>query len=72
MIRTRISPDEELYERARKQAQKLGISLAELVRRGLEQVVAEKDADKPWMHFAGSLNGNPEDSVTVDAVVYDR
>ena len=72
MIRTQISVDEELYERAKILARRRGISLAELCRRGLEEVVAREPSDKPWMAYAGIIDGDEEDSSTVDDVVYGR
>ena len=72
MIRTQISVDEELYERAKLLAKRRGISLAELCRRGLEEVVAREPSDKPWMAYAGIIDGDKEDSSTVDDVVYGR
>ena len=72
MIRTQISFDRELYDRARKIARRQGISLAELCRRGLEEVLAREPSDKPWMAFSGTLEGHFGDSSTVDEVVYDR
>ena len=72
MIRTQISVDEEIYERAKIVAKRRGISLAELVRRGLEETMAREPADKPWMVYAGVNDGNEEDSSTVDEVVYGR
>jgi hypothetical protein len=72
MIRTQISVDEEIYERAKIVAKRRGISLAELVRRGLEETMAREPADKPWMVYAGVIDGNEEDSSTVDEVVYGR
>lgn len=64
--------DEELYARAKRTAQSQGISLAELCRRGLQEMVAREDSDKPWMRYAGILEGEPEDSASVDDVVYGR
>lgn len=72
MIRTQISVDEKLYVRAKCVARRKGISLAELCRRSLEEVVAREPTDKPWMAFAGMVEGREEDSSTVDAVVYER
>jgi cytidylate kinase len=72
MIRTQISVDEKLYVRAKRVARRKGISLAELCRRSLEEVVAREPTDKPWMAFAGMVEGREEDSSTVDAVVYER
>lgn len=72
MIRTQISVDADLYAKARATARRKGISLAELCRRGLEEAVAREPSDKPWMKYAGTLDGSREDSSSVDAVVYGR
>ena len=72
MIRTQISFDEELYKRAKLIARRKGISLAELCRRGLQEVVAKEPSDKPWMTFAGIFEGSESDSESVDDVVYGR
>ena len=72
MIRTQISVDEELYARAKEVARREGVSLAELCRRSLEHAVARHPSGKPWMAFAGVLEGRPDDSASVDEVVYGR
>jgi len=72
MIRTQISFDPELFARAKQLARSMGISLAELCRRSVEQAVAQEPSDKPWMAYAGRLSGRVEDSATVDDVVYGR
>ena len=72
MIRTQISVDPELYERARDSARRQGISLAELCRRSLQEAISREPSDKPWMAHLGDLDGHPDDSSTVDAVVYGR
>lgn len=72
MIRTQISVDEELYERAKDLARRQHISLAELVRRGLAEVVSREPSDRPWMAYAGAFDGGAGDSESVDEVVYGR
>ena len=72
MIRTQISVDEQLYKRAKRLARLQGISLAELCRRSLEEAVAREPSGKPWMVYAGVVEGDEEDSATVDDVVYGR
>jgi post-segregation antitoxin (ccd killing protein) len=72
MIRTQISVDRDLYARAKIVARRQGISLAALCRRGLEEAVAREPTDKPWMAFAGIVEGSPSDSESVDEVVYGR
>ena len=72
MIRTQISVDEALYQRAKRFARRQGISLAELCRRSLEQAVAREPSEKPWMGYAGIIEGTANDSCSVDEVVYGR
>lgn len=73
MIRTQVSLEEETYRRVKVEARRLGISIAEVVRRALERALAEAPStlEKPWMRLAGSLrSGDPDASSTVDDVVY--
>ena len=73
MLRTQISIDEVMYERARAEAARQGVSIAELVRRALAAQLATADDDKPWMRFAGAVaSGDAAASRSVDAVVYGR
>ncbi|MCG8557149.1 MAG: ribbon-helix-helix domain-containing protein [Proteobacteria bacterium] len=72
MIRTQISVDEELYRQAKMLARRQGISLAELCRRGLHELVARQPSDKPWMSYAGIMEGGESDSASVDDGVYGR
>ena len=72
MIRTQISVDEQVYERAKDVARRMGISLAELVRRSLAETLSREPARKPWMAYVGAIDGEPEDSRTVDDVLYGR
>ena len=72
MIRTQISLSEEEYEAAKREAVRLGISLAELLRRSLRSVVPV-DKSKPWMRYAGMVEtGDPESSRHIDDIVYGR
>lgn len=73
MIRTQVSLDAEMYERARREARRQGISFAELCRRSLARILASGEEDPPWMRFAGVLEGGGTGaSRSVDAVVYGR
>ena len=72
MIRTQISIDEDLYKRGRLVARRKGISFAQLCRNSLKEIVGREPSDKPWMSFAGILDGAPGDSASVDEVVYGR
>ena len=70
MIRTQISLNEEEYAAAKREAQRLGISLAELLRRSLRTVIPA-DSYRPWMRYAGLVEtGDPRSSQHVDEVVY--
>ena len=70
MIRTQISLTEEEYEAAKREASRLGISLAELLRRSLRTLLPV-DNSKPWMRYAGMVeSGDPRSSQNVDDVVY--
>ncbi len=70
MIRTQISLSEEEYEAAKQEAQRLGISLAELLRRSLRSVLPV-DKSRPWMRYAGMVEtGDPRSSQRIDDVVY--
>lgn len=64
--------DDELYERAQTVAKRKGVSVPELARQSLEQTVTRELSDRPWMAFAGTLDGETEDSASVDEVVYQR
>jgi hypothetical protein len=70
MIRTQISLSEEEYETAKREAERLGISLAELMRRSLRHLLPV-DQSKPWMRFAGMVeSGDSRSSQNIDDVVY--
>ena len=70
MIRTQVSLSPEEYEAAKREARRLGISLAELLRRSLRRLLPV-DESKPWMHFAGMVeSGDPESSRSIDEVIY--
>jgi hypothetical protein len=70
MIRTQVSLSEEEYRAAKAESQRLGISLAELLRRSLRKMLPA-DRDKPWMRYAGMVeSGNPRSSQEIDEIVY--
>jgi hypothetical protein len=69
-MRTQISLSEEEYTAAKREAERLGISLEELLRRSLLSVLPV-DESKPWMHHAGMVeSGDPSSSRRIDEVVY--
>lgn len=70
MIRTQISLPQDEYTAAKREAARLGISLAELLRRSLRAALPPRD-DKPWMQYAGMVeSGDPDSSCNIDDVVY--
>lgn len=69
MIRTQISLSEEDYDAAKQEAARLGVSLAELLRRSLRAMIPPDDS-KPWMRYAGMVEtGNPRSSQRIDEIV---
>jgi hypothetical protein len=70
MIRTQISLSEKEYRAAKNEARRLGISLANLLRRSLRAVLPA-DESKPWMRYAGMVeSGDAKSSQNVDDIVY--
>lgn len=70
MIRTQISLSEDEYEVAKREAERLGISLAELLRRSLRYML-RVDESKPWMRYSGMVeSGDPNSSLKIDDLVY--
>jgi hypothetical protein len=58
------------YLSAKREAKRLGISLAELLRRSLRAILPA-DRDRPWMRYAGLVtSGDPRSSQRIDDVVY--
>ena len=70
MIRTQISLGEVEYREAKREAKRLGVSLAELLRRSLRGMLPT-DPSKPWMRYAGMVeSGDPQSSSHIDEVIY--
>ncbi len=70
MIRTQVSLGEAEYLAAKREAKRLGISLAELLRRSLRSLLPVEGA-KPWMRYAGMVeSGDPRSSLRIDEVIY--
>ena len=70
MIRTQISLSVREYRSAKRESARLGISLAELLRRSLRTLLPADDS-KPWMRYAGLIEtGDRKASQTIDDVVY--
>lgn len=72
MIRTQISLSKEEYAAAKAEAERLGISLAELLRRSLRTLLPS-EPDKPWMRYAGFVeSGDADASRHIDEQIYGR
>lgn len=70
MLRTQISLNAEELRAARLEAKRLGISMAELLRRSLRMLLPA-DTSRPWMRYAGMIeSGDPESSRRIDDVIY--
>ena len=70
MVRTQVSLSEREYEAAKAEAARLGISLAELLRRSLRHIIPADDS-KPWMRYAGMVEtGEKDASQKIDTIVY--
>ena len=70
MIRTQVSLSEQEYGAAKQEAARLGVSLAELLRRSLRTLLPS-DPSKPWMRYAGMIEtGDPKASQKIDDLVY--
>lgn len=70
MIRTQISLEEEDYMLVKQEAEVLGISVAEFVRRAIRRRLPPREGP-PWMRFAGLVaSGDSNSSQTIDDVVY--
>jgi hypothetical protein len=70
MIRTPISLDKREYSLLKLEAKSLGISVAEFVRRAIQQSLRPR-GEGEWMRFAGFVEtGNPRSSGSIDEIVY--
>jgi hypothetical protein len=70
MIRTQVSLGDDEYRAAKSEARRLGISLAELLRRSLRSILTA-DPSKPWMRYAGMVEtGDSLSSQKIDDIVY--
>ena len=70
MVRTQISLDAQDYALAKKEAEGLGISVAEFVRRAIRRVLPPS-GKAVWMRYAGLVeSGNPLSSQSIDEIVY--
>jgi hypothetical protein len=70
VVRIQIGLDDQEYSAAKREAAALGISVAELVRRAVRQVLPI-DSQAPWLRFAGFVeSGDQNSSQSIDDVVY--
>ena len=70
MIRTQISLSKQEYDEAKREARRLGVSLAELLRRSLRTLLPA-DQSMPWMRYAGMVEtGDAKSSRHIDDVIY--
>ena len=70
MLRTQITISKEDYAAAKAESARLGISLAEFVRRAVRGALPA-DESPPWMSYAGMVeSGDSASSRHIDDVVY--
>lgn len=70
MIRTQVSLSQDEYEATKRDARRLGTSLAELLRQSLRAQLSVDDA-QPWMRYAGFVESSDAQSGRrIDDVVY--
>jgi hypothetical protein len=70
MIRTQVSLDERECAMAKMEAQSLGISVAEFIRRAVRDALPAR-GQGAWMKFAGFVDtGNRNSSQSSDEIVY--
>jgi hypothetical protein len=70
MLRTQITISKEDYDAAKLEAARLGISLAEFVRRAVRSAQPAPES-QPWMSYAGMIeSGDADSSRHIDDVVY--
>jgi hypothetical protein len=71
LIRVTIRVDEEDYALAKREAIRLRISMAELLRRTLRKSLQHPEY-APWMRYAGLVaSGDPRSSLKIDKVIYE-
>jgi hypothetical protein len=70
MTRLQVKFYKQEYNFARKEADALGISVAEFVRRAVQdRLLVSREA--PWMRYAGMVeSGDPHSGTTIDEIVY--
>jgi Ribbon-helix-helix protein, copG family len=74
MKRLQIMIEEDLDEALERQARKEGVSKAALIRRFVREQVKPLPPlhEDPLWDFVGMSEGSPDDSVSVDDIVYPR
>jgi hypothetical protein len=70
VVRTQVRLDEQEYKLAKKEAEALGIPVAEDVRRAIRRALP-LTARPVWMRYAGLVeSGNPGSSQSIEDIVY--
>lgn len=74
MIRTQVSLEPEDYRAAKEESRRMGVSIAEFVRRAVARSLGERRRNqRPWMRHAGIVSsGDPNSSSRVNEIVYGR
>ena len=70
MIRIQLNLTRREYEAASREAERLGVSIAELLRRSLRTFLPA-DESRPWMRYAGMIEtDDPKTSQKIDGIAY--
>ncbi len=70
MIRTQISLTKDEYVRAKKEAKRLGLSLAAFLRESLKNIMSNS-SEKPWMKYQGMVaSGATHTPEEIDDIAY--
>jgi len=74
MIRTQVSLDPDDYRAVKDEARRLGVPIAEFVRRAVARSLGERRRrGRRWMRYAGmASSGDPDASESVNEAVYNR
>lgn len=72
--RTQIYLEDDQMRRLRLKAERMHVSVSELVRRGVDLVLDEQQpsGDDPLLRMLGGIAGKKDDSVSVDRVLYGK
>lgn len=69
MVRTQVQLEEEQFERLKRLAAAEGVSMAELIRRGVEKVLSTSDRERRHRDFLAVLGTMTAEGVPTDLAI---